>query len=531
MDRLLSYASSWEELKEIVGWILIGIKNLQSWVSERKSLEESLRQGGTNKGKISGEERMKELKLKARSQSKEKLKHEVLPVDTMELAERAVIRYVQQQHFSREIIALQKDQVVSKSSKLCKLNPVMSGGLLRIGGRLGKAELLYDVKHPVVLPKESPVSNLILQQIHKDVGHMGRNLMLATLRQRYWIRQANAAARQIISKCVICRHYRAKTGEQMMADLPRERLTADEPPFTNTGVDYFGPIFVKRCRPIIKRYGVLFTCLNIRAIHIEVAQSLDTDSCINAVRKFIARRGGAKVLRSDNGTNFIGAERELRQAINDWNHTKIEQAVRQKNIIWQFNPPSASHFGGVWERQIRTIRKILFSLLKEQTIHLDDEALHMLFCEIEDIVNSRPITKVSVDPNDLLALTPNHLLKLQTDQRMSPGVFNETDNYGQRRWKQVQYLANIFWRRWTREYLPMLQERQKWMKPQRNLKIGDIVLIVDGKQPRNSWPLAKVIEIMRDYKGLVRVVKVKTRFNTFVRPVDKLCMILEADDS
>ncbi|XP_006819072.1 uncharacterized protein LOC102802310 [Saccoglossus kowalevskii] len=169
--------------EEIVGWILIGIKNLQSWVSERKSLEESLRQGGTNKGKISGEERMKELKLKARSQSKEKLKHEVLPVDTMELAERAVIRYVQQQHFSREIIALQKDQVVSKSSKLCKLNPVMSGGLLRIGDRLGKAELLYDVKHPVVLPKESPVSNLILQQIHKDVGHMGRNLMLATLRQ------------------------------------------------------------------------------------------------------------------------------------------------------------------------------------------------------------------------------------------------------------------------------------------------------------------------------------------------------------
>ena len=162
----------------------------------------------------------------------------------------------------------------------------------------------------------------------------------------------------------------------------------------------------------MKRYGVLFTCLVLRAIHIKVAPSLDTDSFINALRRFIARRGQVRELRSDNGTNFVGAERELKTTIAQWNQAQVHDVLLQKGIKWTFNPPAGSHHGGVWERLIRSVRKVLNSTLKVQ--RLDEEGLHTVLCEVEAIINSRPITKASTDPNDLEALTPNHLLLLKT---------------------------------------------------------------------------------------------------------------------
>ncbi|XP_077870214.1 uncharacterized protein LOC144363269, partial [Saccoglossus kowalevskii] len=276
--------------------------------------------------------------------------------------------------------------------------------------------------------------------------------MLNKLRQKYWILCANTAVRKLVSRCVTCRRYRAETGQQKMADLPVERITPDNPPFTHTGVDYFGPLEIKRSRSILKRYGVIFTCMTSRAVHLEVAHSLDTDSCINAFRRFKARRGNVRTMRSDNGTNLVGAKHELQNQIDEWNHTKIGKVLHQDHIEWKFNPPAGSHFGGIWEREIRTVRKILFSLFKEQTVRLDDEALATLLCEVESILNGRPISLVSEDPNDLRAITPNHLLLLQSNSTLPPGVFEEHDNYSRRRWRQVQYLANIFWKRWLRVF-------------------------------------------------------------------------------
>lgn len=140
-----------------------------------------------------------------------------------------------------------------------------------------------------------------------------------------------------------------------------------------------------------------------------------------------------------------------------------------------FNPPAGSHHGGVWERCIRTVRKITNAILKEQT--LDDEGLLTLICEVEAIINGRPITKVSDDPNDWEALTPNHLLLLRAGPTLPPGVFDKDDCYSRRRWRQVQYLADVFWRRWIREYLPTLQQLQRWNRSRRNLKVNDIVII------------------------------------------------------
>lgn len=150
-----------------------------------------------------------------------------------------------------------------------------------------------------------------------------------------------------------------------MANLPEDRLLPDKPPFTYVGVDLFGPFDVKRGRGTVKRYGVLLTCLTIRAVHIEVADSLDTSSCINALRRFISRRGEVTIMRSDNGTNFVGAEKQLREANGSLNQSHIEKAMQKKGIKWIFNSPAASHQGGIWERQIRTVRRILSALMKE----------------------------------------------------------------------------------------------------------------------------------------------------------------------
>ena len=304
-------------------------------------------------------------------------------------------------------------------------------------------------------------------------------------------------------------------------------MKPDEPPFSSVGMDYFGPFAVKQGRSTVKRYGVIFVCLTSKAVHIEKADKLDTDACINVIRRFISRRGPVKKIRSDNGTNLVGASKEIHKEISKWNQSRIHEHLLQRNIDWVFNPPAGSHFGGIWERQIRTIRKLLFNLLRDHT--LSDETLQTLLCEVESIMNSRPLTPVSGDASDMEALTPNHILLLKAQQNLPPMKTNSKENYVQRRWKLVQQLADIFWHRWTREYLPMLQQRQKWICPQRNAAIGDVVLVKDETMARNEWPLAKIIEVMPGSDGLVRQVRVRTRSTTLVRPVDKLCLLLEAE--
>ena len=276
----------------------------------------------------------------------------------------------------------------------------------------------------------------------------------------------------------------------------------------------------------MKRYGCLFICFTVRAIHIEVIHSMDTSSFINALQRFVCRRGQPKEITSDNGTNFVGAEREIRQSMKDWNQTKIHDYLHQRGIQWKFNPPAASHMGGIWERSIRTVRKVLCFVMKEQTV--DDEALSTLMCIVEAIVNGRPLSVVSDDPKDLEPLTPNHLLLQRQGPSLPPGHFESTDSYCRRRWRQVQHLANVFWRRWVKEYLPTLHLRQKWLLPQRNLKPGDVVLIADENTPRYVWPMGRVTETYPGADGLVRTVKVQTKASSLVRPVVKLCLLEEA---
>ena len=181
--------------------------------------------------------------------------------------------------------------------------------------------------------------------------------MLAEFRKKYRVIKAGLAVKNLVKKCIICRRQNVRASSQMMADLPSSRVKSDVPPFTFTDIDYFGPFEVKQGRSMKKRYGVIFTCMSSRAIHIEIAESLDTSSCINTIRRFISRKGPVREIISDNGTNFVGANRELRDTIKELSLPEIYKFAANHNITWKFNTPAASHHGGAWERQIRTIRK------------------------------------------------------------------------------------------------------------------------------------------------------------------------------
>lgn len=510
--KLIHYFSDWKRLKVAVAWILKLQKLLLQLSRKRKELSLEHSDDATMNAKL--------------QHFKSSLERQSLTVEDVYKAEVNIIRFSQQEQFQEEIAALKHGNTVKRNSSVYKLDPMLHDGVLLVGGRLGKSAMPSERKHPILLSKNQHVSHLILSDIHKQLGHGGRNQMLSKLRCKYWITNANSVSRKIISKCVICRRFKGKLGEQRMADLPVERITPDLPPFTNVGVDFFGPIEVKRGRGTVKRYGVLFTCMASRAVHLEMAYSLDTDSCINALRRFICRRGQVSSMRSDNGTNFISAERELKEALSALNKEKIQRALLQKGVDWSFNPPSSPHFGGVWERLIRLVKQSLCVVLRQQT--LDDEALQTVLCEAEAILNDRPISNISNDPNDLEALTPNHLLLLKGNPALPPGLFERSDSYAKRRWRQVQYISDLFWKRWVREYLPLLQKRQKWNKEHRNLTVGDIVIIADSTAPRGSWVLGRVIETFPDSRGLVRSVKVQTKCNILERSISKLCLLQES---
>lgn len=302
VNKLINYYSSWYKLKKSVAWLLVLRETLIQMSKRRKELLIK------NSHFQSDQDRQQAIKQQMQAYRTTVGKGSVT-VEDLKKAEKEIIRFCQNQRFQDEISSLKRGNPnLKRSSPLYKLDPVLQDGLLTVGGRLSKSSLPAETMHPTIIPKDSHVTTLILRDIHEKIGHCGRNYMLAQLRQRFWIPAANSTVRKFLSECVVCRKVSAKRTEQKMADLPKERLLPDKPPFTHVGVDYFGPFLVKRGRSTVKRYGVLFTCLTTRAVHIEVAHTLDTDSCLNAVRRFMSRRGQVSLIRSDNGTNFVATE-------------------------------------------------------------------------------------------------------------------------------------------------------------------------------------------------------------------------------
>ena len=291
-------------------------------------------------------------------------------------------------------------------------------------------------------------------------------------------------------------------------------------------MDLFGPFVVKRARTTAKRYCCLFTCNTVRAVHLEVVYNLSSDSFMQAYRRFAARRGPAVVLRSDRGTNFVGAEREMNNAIAEWNEADLKQKFQQVGVQWKFNVSGASHHGGVHERMIRSARSCLRHVVELQV--LDDEALLTLVTEVEGILNGRPLQPFSNDPNSLKALSPNDLLIPKPMTGLPLGVVPD-EGLLKRKWRQVQQLANVFWKRFASEYLQTLSMRSKWHTQRRDIRIGDLVIMVEPNQPRSQWPLARVTQVRRSEDGRVRSCTLKTAKSEYERPITKVVLLEGVD--
>ena len=524
----LSYFSDWHRAKKAVALCLRYVNILHSRVIDRRPLQKST--------------------------------YHTISVDEMNKAELVIIKAAQKEAFAEDMKTLAaqrsktdaigkepKKKVVKKESPLSRLAPFIDQeNVLRVGGRISQASISEKVKHPVLLPK-GHIASLVAKDVHEKTHHQGRGITLNELRSSgFWIVGGSGVVSRLIYHCVICRRLRAAVQGQKMADLPPDRLEP-APPFSYCGVDYFGPWIIKERRKELKRYGVLFTCFVTRAIHLEVANTMTTNSYINALRRFICRRGPVRQMRSDNGSNFLGACRELKEALAEIDKEKVKSEMLKENCDWfevKLNPPYASHMGGTWERQIRTVRSVLSALLHKNGQQLDDEALRTFMCEAEAVVNSRPLTTsgITSPAESPEMLTPNHFLTMKSKVILPPpGNFTDGDLYSRKQWRRVQHLSNEFWCRWKKEFLHSMQERQKWHRPEKNLKKGDIVMVKDNDAPRNSWKVCRVDDAIQGSDGLVRRVRLtvgtrdlstagqrKQPLSTIERPIHKLVLIQPA---
>ncbi|XP_013416153.1 uncharacterized protein LOC106177802 [Lingula anatina] len=447
-----------------------------------------------------------------------------IKVQDVKAAEKMILHNAQKESYSKEICVLKQGHTLPSASSIASLNPFLDDDqLLRVGGRLKHADVSDKEKNPFVVPGDSHVSTLLIRHHHERVQHQGRHFTEGAVRNAgLWIIGAKRKIGSLIHKCVTCRKLRGKFEQQQMADLPSERLE-QQPPFTNVGVDVFGPweVVTRRTRggsANSKRWAVLFTCFSTRAVHIEVIESMSASCFINALRRFFAIRGPAKMIRSDRGTNFVGAAKEM------------EYYLRVHGCRWEFNPPHASHMGGSWERMIGLARRILNSMLSQPgKSNLTHEILTTLMAEVSAIINARPLVPITTDPEAPIMLTPSMLLNQKICEGDDMGDFSDVVLYRQQ-WKRVQALADQFWARWRKEYLVTLQPRKKWNRPSPNLKLGDVVLIKDNSTKRNQWPMGIVINTFPSQDGLVRRVEVKTGHGSrkYLRPVTDIVVIVEA---
>lgn len=417
-----------------------------------------------------------------------------LTQEELKLAENTIYRLVQQQAFPDEIQLIRDrfpqtnpwERILPRSSPLYKVSPIIDEhGVLRMRGRINACEWADEsAKNPILLPRQNYVTNLVIADYHATCRHQNHQTALNQIRLKYSIPRLRTEFDRVRRNCQRCKVRRASPQPPAMGDLPPARLAAFQRPFSYTGIDYFGPMSVLVGRRSEKRWGVLLTCMTTRGVHIEVAHSLTTDSCILALRNFIARRGAPLEIISDRGTNFIGASRELREALEHVNEEKLMTEFISPDTKWTFNPPSAPHFGGCWERLIQSVKKNMndFDPPRLPT----DEILRTMLMEIEMILNSRPLTDIPLDNDTEPPLTPNHFLLGSANGNKPPIAFDDRPTVLKRSWTMAQLYADNFWKKWVSEYLPTLTRRTKWFQPVKPIQEGDLVLIVDGNLPRNS---------------------------------------------
>ncbi|XP_016519033.1 uncharacterized protein LOC107833689 [Poecilia formosa] len=439
-------------------------------------------------------------------------------------AERHIMAKIQHDSFPDEIRLLKLGKPVATNSRLRALAPQLDeAGEIRVGGRLRQAkDLELGAVHPIVLDPNHPFTRLLIQDYDRRLCHPGPERLFADIRRNFWILRGREAVRRHQSKCPNCRRWKSKPTIPQMADLPAARLRLYKPVFYSTGTDCFGPFHVKIGRRNEKRWGIIFKCLTTRAVHLDILTHLDVDSFLMALRRFIARRGTPSEILSDQGTNFRGAERELQQAIAKMS-PDLQQSLAKQRIVFKFNPPGAPHFGGVWEREIRSVKTALYATVGAQP--LPEEVLRTVLVEVEGILNSKPLGYVSSSVADPDPVTPNHLLMGRPDGSLPQVAYPATELPSKRRWRHSQALADHFWSRFIREYLPNLQVRQKWQTSQADLVQDTVVMLMDPQLPRALWPVGRVTKLHPSADGRIRSADVRVKDRIYTRPVARMIVL------
>lgn len=452
-----------------------------------------------------------------------------LPIEPkhMKKAEIALLKKSQEETFIEEIRNLKKNLPLERSSKLKKIDVGLDEeGILRLNSRTSKITGMGRRENLIVLEGRHKIAHLLIEEYHRRFYHGNHATVINELRQKYWILSLRNSVKKVLHKCQWCRVRRMKPQMPPLGDLPAERLHHHAHPFTCTAVDYFGPMHVTIGRRKEKRWGALFTCLTTRSIHLEMTPSLSTSSMIMALRRMAARRGSPRVMYSDNGTNFVGADRELKMEAQKMKREELIEAAEREGIIWKFIAPGAPHMGGAWERMVRTVKVALTAVLNERSP--PEEVLHTLLTEVEHTVNSRPLTHISADPTDEEALTPNHFLIGRSCGAAVLGEFNDRELIGKADWKTAQRLADHFWQRWIKEYLPTLMVRKLGKDDSTDPQKGDIVIIGDASLPRNTWPRGEVVKVYQGPDGRTRIVDVRTAGGVLRRPTSRLIIVVPA---
>lgn len=281
---------------------------------------------------------------------------------------------------------------------------------LRVRGRIGSnVDLPDDVKRTIILPRLNNITRLLVDCYHRIYHHRNHETVINEMRQKFYIPRIRVLLRSVrINNCQLCKVRKSKPVTPQMGNLPPARLALGLRPFSFSGIDYFGPILVTCGRTERKRWGVLITCLTIRAVHIEIAHSLDTNSTVMCIRNFMNRRGRPNEFYSDCGTNLKGANNELRDLVSMIDNERLVTEFTTCYTKWCFNPPKAASMGGSWERLVRSVKTCLYDIMP--TRNPKDDVVTSLLLEVENVVNSRPLTFVPLDYEDDEALTPNHFL-------------------------------------------------------------------------------------------------------------------------
>ena len=450
-----------------------------------------------------------------------------LTVAELQGAERLWISYAQRQCYGEVVSTLKDKKPLPPSAPLTKLQPFLDTDgppLLRVGGRLRTSHHLSDqFRSPVILPANHRVTQLIVGHEDARCQHgAGTNHLLSNLADRYWIIKGRQVVKSYRHRCVRCQKLWRRPAEPKMGNLPNIQTSGPLQAFTHTGVDYAGPFLVKmgRGRSQEKRYIAVFSCLQTRACHLEVVRSLDVEGMKMALARFCHRRGRPTLILSDNGSNFVATDRELREALRDLDQANITAGLAIQGIRWQFNPPRAPHFGGVFERVVGALKKALQSVLYKAS--LTDEELQTAVTQAEGMLNTRPLTVMSADTDDLTPLTPLHFVvgHVNVATALETAADSEsTPVHPYHRWKVIQQLLRDVWKRWLREMVSAMNIMTKWRRQSGTVEIGDVFLVMDDALPRYRWPLGRVKATFPGKDGIVRIVDIQVNGKKYRRGV------------